>query len=42
MLTQKQLIYDDGKEETHNFISPKLATLYFTTKGKSFSKYTSI
>ena len=30
--------YEDGKATRHNFMLPKLATSYLTTKGKSFSK----
>jgi hypothetical protein len=33
---------DYGKLQRHNLIDPKLATSYFTTSGKSFSKYISI
>ena len=32
----------DGKGATHNLTSPNEATLYLTTRGKSFSKYISI
>lgn len=35
-------IYALGKGARHKRISPKLATLYLTTRGKSFSRYTSI
>ena len=31
-----------GKGDKHNLISPSDATLYFTTNGRSFSKYISI
>lgn len=31
-----------GNGTKHNLIAPSEATLYFTTNGKSFSKYTSI
>jgi hypothetical protein len=30
--------YVEGNEERQSFISPRLATLYLTTKGKSFSR----
>ena len=30
--------YDEGNCERQSFISPRLATLYLTTNGKSFSR----
>ena len=36
------IFYEEGNGARQSFISPRLATLYFTTSGKSFSKYTSI
>jgi hypothetical protein len=32
------LIYEEGSGARQSFISPRLATLYFTTRGKSFSR----
>ena len=32
------IFYDVGTFAKHNLISPRLATLYLTTNGKSFSK----
>jgi hypothetical protein len=34
--------YELGRGAKHSLISPREATLYFTTSGRSFSKYTSI
>ena len=36
------IIYELGKGAKHSLISPKLATEYFTTNGRSFSKCISI
>ena len=36
------ITFYDGMTDKHNLIVPKLATSYFTTRGKSFSKYISI
>ncbi len=30
--------YTEGRDDKHNRMDPKLATSYFTTSGKSFSK----
>ena len=35
-------LLDDGNGAKHSLISPSDATLYLTTKGKSFSNYISI
>ena len=35
-------IYDEGNDERAKVIVPSDATLYFTTRGKSFSKWISI
>ena len=35
-------VYDEGKLAKHSLMLPRSATSYFTTKGKSFSKYISI
>ena len=34
--------YEEGKAAKHSLISPKLATLYLTTSGKSLARYISI
>ena len=36
------IIYVEGNAARQSFIVPRLATSYLTTKGKSFSKNTSI
>lgn len=41
-LSLKNICNYFGKGDKHNLISPRDATLYFTTNGRSFSKYISI